>query len=101
MKNEKKINDLITLLNNKQYGKIIFEIESNFDDKKINSQILLILGLAKMKLPNRKFDDVLSALQNFKEGYILDKKSKIGLWTWNRTWCRLFFKCTRRTSIVI
>ncbi len=79
MKNEKKINDLITLLNNKQYGKIIFEIESNFDDKKINSQILLILGLAKMKLPNRKFDDVLSSLQNFKEGYILDKKSKIGL----------------------
>ena len=76
---KKKINDLITLLNNKQYGKIIFEIESNFDDKKINSQILLILGLAKMKLPNRNFDDVLSSLQNFKEGYILDKKSKIGL----------------------
>ena len=79
MKFEKKINDLIILLNNKQYGKIIFEIESNFDDKEINSQVLLVLGLARMKSRNHNFDDVLLASQNFKEGYILDKTSKIGL----------------------
>ena len=36
MKFEKKINDIISLFNNKQYGKLIFEIESNFDDKEIN-----------------------------------------------------------------
>ena len=79
MKFEKKINDIISLFNNKQYGKLIFEIESNFDDKEINSQILLILGLARMKLPNRNFKDVLLAIKNFKKGYILEKKSKIGL----------------------
>ena len=79
MKFERKINDLITLLNNKQYGKLIFEIESNFDDKEINSQVLLILGLARMKSRDRNFNEVLLALQNFKKGYILDKKSKIGL----------------------
>ncbi len=79
MKFERKINDLIALLNNKQYSKLIFEIESNFDVKEINSQVLLILGLARMKSPDRNFNDVLLALQNFKKGYILDKKSKIGL----------------------
>ena len=46
MELERKINDLITLFNNNQYGKLIFEIESNFDEKEINSQILLILGLS-------------------------------------------------------
>ena len=79
MKLERKINDLITLLNSKQYGKLIFEIESNFSDKEINSQVLLILGLARMKSSDRNSKDVLLALQNFRKGYILDKKSKIGL----------------------
>ena len=79
MKLERKINDLITLLNSKQYGKLIFEIESNFSDKEINSQVLVILGLARMKSHDRNFKDVLLALQNFRKGYILDKKSKIGL----------------------
>ena len=77
MQLEKKINDLITLLNSKQYGKLIFEIESNFSDKEINSQVLLILGLARMKSNDRNSKDVLLALQNFRKGYILDKKSKI------------------------
>jgi len=79
MELERKINDLITLFNNKQYGKLIFEIESNFNEKEINSQILLILGLARMRSGVRNFSDTLLALQNFKKGYILDKKSKIGL----------------------
>ncbi len=79
MKLERKINNLITLFNKKQYDKIIFETESNFDDKEINSQVLLILGLARIKSRNRNFNDVLSAIQNFKKGYILEKKSKIGL----------------------
>ena len=76
---EKKISDLIPLFNNKQFERLIFEIESSFDDKDINSQVLLILGLARMSLRNRNHKDVLLATQNFKEGYILDKKSKIGL----------------------
>ena len=76
---EKKISDLIPLFNSKQYGRLIFEIESNFDDKEINSQVLLILGLARMRSLGRKFKDILLAAQNFKQGYILDKKSKIGL----------------------
>ena len=76
---ERKINDLIPLFNSKQYGKLIFEIESNFDDKEINSQVLLILGLARMRSLGRKLKDILLAAQNFKQGYILDKKSKIGL----------------------
>ena len=76
---ERKINDLIPLFNSKQYGKLIFEIERNFDDKEINSQVLLILGLARMKSLGRKLKDILLATQNFKQGYILDKKSKIGL----------------------
>ena len=79
MELERKINDLITLFNNNQYGKLIFEIESNFDEKEINSQILLILGLARMRSRVGNFNDSLLALQNFKKGYILDKKSKIGL----------------------
>ena len=79
MKLERKINDLKILFNNKQYGKLIFEIESNFNDYEINSEVLLILGLARMKLLGRNFKDVLLALENFKKGYILDKKSKIGL----------------------
>tara|TARA_B100000886_G_scaffold331081_1_gene282234 strand:+ start:281 stop:1969 length:1689 start_codon:yes stop_codon:yes gene_type:complete len=79
MKLERNINDLITLLNSKQYGKLIFEIESNFSDKEINSQVLLILGLARMKSHDRNSKNVLLALQNFRKGYILDKKSKIGL----------------------
>tara|TARA_B100000963_G_scaffold98486_1_gene85058 strand:- start:234 stop:1919 length:1686 start_codon:yes stop_codon:yes gene_type:complete len=79
MKFERKINDLITLFNNKKYDKLIFETESNFDEKEINSQVLLILGLARMKSPNSNFKDVLLAIQNFKKGYILEKKSKIGL----------------------
>ena len=79
MKFESKINDLINFFNNKQYSKLIFEIESNFDAKEINSQVLLILGLARMKSSERNFQDILLALQNFKKGYILDKKSKIGL----------------------
>ena len=79
MKLERKINDLITLFNNKLYDKLIFETESNFDDKEINSQVLLILGLARMKSRNRNFKDILLAVQNFKQGYILEKKSKIGL----------------------
>ena len=41
MKLERKINNLITLFNRKQYDKVIFETESNFDDKEINSQVLL------------------------------------------------------------
>ena len=76
---ERKINDLIPLFNSKQYGKLIFEIESNFDDKETNSQVLLILGLARMRSLGRKLKDILLAAQNFKQGYILDKKSKIGL----------------------
>ena len=76
---ERKINDLIPLFNSKQYGKLIFEIESNFDEKEINSQVLLILGLARMRSLGRKLKDILLAAQNFKQGYILDKKSKIGL----------------------
>ena len=76
---ERKISDLIPLFNNKQYGKLIFEIESNFDDKEINSQVLLILGLARMRSLGRKLKDILLAIQNFKKGYILDKKSKTGL----------------------
>jgi len=76
---ERKINDLISLFNSKQYGRLIFEIESNFDDKEINSQVLLILGLARMRSLGRKFKDILLAAQNFKQGYISDKKSKIGL----------------------
>ena len=79
MELERKINDLITLFNNNQYGKLIFEIESNFDEKEINSQILLILGLARMRSRVSNFNDSLLALQNFKKGYILDKKSKTGL----------------------
>ena len=79
MELERKINDLITLFNNNQYDKLIFEIESNFDEKEINSQILLILGLARMRSRICNFNDSLLALQNFKKGYILDKKSKIGL----------------------
>ena len=74
---EKKISDLITLFNNKQYERLIFEIESNFDDKDINSQVLLILGLARMRSRGRSLKDVLLAIQNLKKGYILDKKSKI------------------------
>ena len=76
---ERKIKDLITLFNNRKYEKLIFETESNFNDKEINSQVLMILGLARMKLPNRNFKDVLLAIKNFKKGYILEKKSKIGL----------------------
>ena len=70
MELERKINDLITLFNNNQYDKIIFEIESNFDEKEINSQILLILGLARMRSPVSNLKDSLLALQNFKKGYI-------------------------------
>ena len=77
MKLERKINNLITLFNKKQYDKVIFETESNFDDKEINSQVLLILGLARFKSRNRKFNDVLLAIQNFKKGYILEKKAKL------------------------
>ena len=76
---DRKINDLIPLFNSKQYGRLIFEIESNFDDKEINSQVLLILGLARMRSLGRKLKDISLAAQNFKQGYILDKKSKIGL----------------------
>ena len=76
---DRKIKDLITLFNNRKYEKLIFETESNFNDKEINSQVLMILGLARMKLPNRNFKDVLLAIENFKKGYILEKKSKIGL----------------------
>ncbi len=76
---EKKISDLIPLFNNKQFERLIFEIESNFDDKDINSKVLLILGLARMSSRGRSHKDVLLATQNFKDGYILDKKSKIGL----------------------
>ena len=76
---ERKINDLISLFNNKQYERLIFEIENNFEDKEINSQVLLILGLARMRSQSNKLKDILLAAQNFKQGYILDKKSKIGL----------------------
>ena len=76
---EKKISDLIPLFNNKQYERLIFEIENNFEDKEINSQVLLILGLARMRSLGRSLKDVLLAAQNFKKGYILDKKSKIAL----------------------
>ncbi len=79
MKLEKKINDLITLFNNKQYDKLIFETESNFEEKEINSQVWLIIGLARMRSRGRSLKDVLLAIQNFKKGYIVDKKSKIGL----------------------
>ena len=79
MEFERKINDLITLFNNQKYDKLIFETKSNFDEKEINSQVLLILGLARMKSPNSNFNDVLLAIQNFKKGYFLEKKSKIGL----------------------
>ena len=73
---ERKINDLISLFNNKQYERLIFEIENNFKDKEINSQVLLILGLARMRSQSNKLKDILLAAQNFKQGYILDKKVK-------------------------
>ena len=76
---KKKISELIPLFNNKQYERLIFEIENNFEDKEINSQVLLILGLARMRSLGRSLKDVLLAAQNFKKGYILDKKSKIAL----------------------
>ena len=79
MKLERQINDLKILFNNKQYSKLIFEIESNFNDYETNSEVLLILGLARMKLLGRNLKDFLLALENFKKGYISDKKSKIGL----------------------
>ena len=76
---EKKINDLILLFNNKQYKQLIYKVESSFKKKEINSQVLLILGLARMKSKNGNLADVSLAIQNFKKGYIIDKKSKIGL----------------------
>ena len=58
MKFESKINDLINFFNNKQYSKLIFEIESNFNAKEINSQVLLILGLARMKSSEHNFQNI-------------------------------------------
>ena len=57
MKLERQINDLKILFNNKQYSKLIFEIESNFNDYETNSEVLLILGLARMKLLGRNLKD--------------------------------------------
>ena len=79
MTSEKKINDLILLFNNKQYKQLIYKVESSFEKNEINSQVLLILGLARMKSKNGNLADVSLAIQNFKKGYIIDKKSKIGL----------------------
>ena len=76
---EKKINDLILLFNNKQYKQLIYKVESSFEKNEINSQVLLILGLARMKSKNGNLADISLAIQNFKKGYIIDKKSKIGL----------------------
>ena len=79
MTSEKKINDLILLFNNKQYKQLIYKVESSFEKNEINSKVLLILGLARMKSKNGNLADVSLAIQNFKKGYIIDKKSKIGL----------------------
>ena len=79
MTSEKKINDLILLFNNKQYKQLIYKVESSFEKNEINSQVLLILGLARMKSKNGNLADISLAIQNFKKGYIIDKKSKIGL----------------------
>ena len=89
MRFERKIKDLITLFNNRKYEKLIFETESNFNDKEINSQVLMILGLARMKLPNRNFKDVLLAIENFKKGYILEKKkqNRIRMFSILFIWC--------------
>ena len=57
---EKKINDLILLFNNKQYKQLIYKVESSFEKNEINSQVLLILGLARMKSKNGNLTDISS-----------------------------------------
>ena len=71
-----KLHQLKKLFFNKQYDKVIIEIE-NTKDK--NSLYLNILGAARLKRNNLEKHDRENALLNFEEAYLKENKTENGL----------------------
>ena len=72
------VKDLQKLFSEKKYDQVIKKSEELFSEKERPSFLLNIIGAAKMLKSNRNYDDITSALKNFENAYLKDKKSVHG-----------------------
>ena len=67
------------LFENKDYSKIIHEIESAYNEDERDSFLHNLYGICKTLNPQKNQNDLIIALENFKNGYLKGKKSLQGL----------------------
>ena len=77
--NDEKILEIKKLFSEKRYLELIFLIEHQIEDEEINSNLLNLLGACKVikEKPSKK--DFMSAIENFKQAYLKEKKTKVAL----------------------
>jgi predicted O-linked N-acetylglucosamine transferase (SPINDLY family) len=77
--NNKKILDVKKLFIKKNFEETILLIENVFTDAEKTPEILNILGVAKLQKKNSNSFDMLSAIENFRTCYLMEKRTKQGI----------------------
>jgi predicted O-linked N-acetylglucosamine transferase (SPINDLY family) len=77
--NGMKVVKVKKLLLKKNYEEVIVLIENNFSDIEKTSEILNILGVSKLQKKNSSSFDLLSAIENFRDCYLMEKNTNQGI----------------------
>ena len=77
--NNKKIVEAKKLFIKKNFEETILLIENIFTDTEKTPEILNILGAAKLQKKNSNSFDMLSAIENFRACYLMEKRTKQGI----------------------
>ena len=77
--NSMKVVKVKKLLLKKNYEEVIVLIENNFSDIEKTSEILNILGVSKLQKKNSSNFDLLSAIENFRDCYLMEKNTNQGI----------------------
>ena len=75
--NNKKIVEAKKLFIKKNFEETILLIENIFTDTEKTPEILNILGAAKLQKKNSNSFDMLSATENFRACYLMEKRTKL------------------------
>ena len=77
--NKKIRSHLKELFERENYSKIILEIESVYNESERDSFLHNLYGICKTLNPKKSQNDLVIALENFKNGYLKGKNSLQGL----------------------
>ena len=77
--NDIKVVKVKKLLQEKKFEEAIIFIESTFNDIEKTSEILNILGVCKLQKKNSSNFDLLSAIENFRDCYLMEKNTNQGI----------------------